>query len=257
MADYVKFLGTAGARFVMARQLRYSAGTLLRLSGRGILLDPGPGSLLRCARSRPRIEPTELDAVILTHAHIDHSGDVNAVLDAMTAGGFRRRGRLFAPAECLQGPDAVVLPYLRDHVARTSVLAPSRHYRLGPVRLSTSVRHRHPAETYGLKFHRRAGMLAFVTDTEYFEGLAESYRDADVLVISVVRHHPHPDGRVMHLCVADARALIVEVRPRLAVLTHFGMTMLEAGPGRVAARLSDELGVKVVAARDGMTLELD
>ena len=97
--DFVKFLGTAGARFVMARQVRYSAGTLIRLKGKSLMLDPGPGTLVRCALARPKIDAARLDAILLTHAHIDHSGDVNVLIDAMTAGGLERRGALFAPAE--------------------------------------------------------------------------------------------------------------------------------------------------------------
>ena len=62
--SFVKFLGTAGARFVMARQLRYSAGTLVALDGQRIMLDPGPGTLVRCAKARPRIDPAGLDAVL-------------------------------------------------------------------------------------------------------------------------------------------------------------------------------------------------
>ena len=256
MGDYVKFLGTAGARFVMARQLRYSAGTFLCLQGQRIMLDPGPGTLLRCARCRPPIDATTLDAVVLTHSHIDHSGDVNAVLDAMTAGGFQPRGRLFAPAECLDGPDAVVLGYLRGHLDGITVLGPSAVYALGPVGFRTSVRHRHPAETYGLKFNSDAGVVAFLVDTEYFDGLAGAYEEADVLVISVVRQKPHPSGSVMHLSVDDARRVIQQVRPRQTVLTHFGMTMLTADPRRIADQLSAELGLDVAAAYDGMALEL-
>jgi len=33
--------------------------------------------------------------------------------------------------------------------------------------------------------------------------------------------------------------------------------MLQAKPWEVAERLSEETGVKVIAARDGMTLEID
>ena len=254
--DFIKFLGTAGARFVMARQLRYSAGTFLSLAGQRIMLDPGPGTLLRCAKSRPRIDPATLDAVILTHAHVDHSGDLSAVLDAMTAGGFRPRGRLFAPQECLEGRDAVVLAYLRKCVEGITVLGPHADYSLGPLAFGTSCRHMHPLETYGLKLRLAGGTLAFLVDTLFFEGLIEEYAGADVLVLNVVRADTRPSTTIMHLTVEDARRIIAAVRPRKAVLTHFGMTMLEAHPREIAQKMTDELGVEVIAASDGMTIEL-
>jgi ribonuclease BN (tRNA processing enzyme) len=255
--DYVKFLGTAGARFVMARQLRYSAGTLLSLAGGLLMLDPGPGTLLRCAKSRPRVDPADLEAVILTHAHLDHTGDVDAMLDAMTGGGFKPGGALFAPRQCLEGPDAVVLRYLREHLDRVVPLEPETEYQVGAVTFRTSVRHRHPVETYGIKFHCGGQVIAFLADTLYFDGLAAAYADADVLVVNVVRRRPHESGTVMHLTLDDARRVIAEVRPRRAVLTHFGMTMLTARPRELAARMSEELGLEVIAATDGMTLALD
>ena len=255
--DLVKFLGTAGARFVVARQMRYSAGTFLRLGGKAIMLDPGPGTLTRCAASRPRIDATKLDAVILTHSHIDHSNDVNILLDAMTAGGLEKRGHLFAPAECLEGPRKVLFDYLRDFPTRIVTLEAQSDYELDGVRFSTSVRHHHQAETYGVRFHRAPGAVSFLADTEYFDGLAESYAGSDVLVVNVVRLEPHKSVRIMHLTLADAERIIGEVRPRRAVLTHFGMTMLKAKPRELAARMSDRLGLEVIAARDGMTLQLD
>lgn len=254
--DFVKFLGTAGARFVMAKQLRYSAGTFLALKGQKLMLDPGPGTLVRCAKSRPPIDPCSLDAIVLTHAHIDHSGDVNALLDAMTSGGFQRRGQLFAPGECLDGPNAVVLQYLRGFLSEVTVLEPQKDYAVGPLTFTTSPRHRHPVETYGVKFRLNGRTVAFLVDTEYFDGLADAYADADVLVLNVVRHHPHDSGVVMHLSLDDARKVIAEVRPRKAVLTHYGMTMLKARPHELALGLSKELGLDVIAASDGMTLEL-
>jgi len=255
--NFIKFLGTAGARFVMARQLRYSAGTLVAIGGQKVMLDPGPGTLVRCARSRPPIDPSQLDAVILTHAHLDHSGDVNAVLDAMTLGGFKRRGSLFAPRESLEGPNAVVLNYLREFVERIVTLEPECDYAVGPLRFTTSVRHKHSAETYGVKFAWDGRTVAFLVDTLHFDGLAESYQGADVLIINVVRHEPHESGTVMHLSLDDARRLIRQIAPRRAVLTHYGMTMLQAKPYRIAERLTDELGIEVIAASDGMTLDLD
>ena len=255
--NFIKFLGTAGARFVMARQIRFSAGTFLRMLGLNLMLDPGPGTLVRCAKSRPRIDPAKLDAVLLTHAHIDHSGDLNGVLDAMTGGGFRPHGALFAPRECLEGENAVLLKYLRSHLVRIEVLEPQSDYELGPLRFSTSVRHAHAAETCGLKFDLGGRTVSFLVDTEFFPELIDSYAGADVLVMNLVRETPYPGGKVKHLCLEDARQILSAIRPRIAVITHFGMTMLKADPRRVAAQLTEELpDVEVMAASDGMRLEL-
>ena len=63
---------------------------------------------------------------------------------------------------------------------------------------------------------------------------------------------------VNHLCVNDART-IIETRkhkPKVVILTHFGMTMLRNKPWEIAKRLSEETGVDVIAAHDGMEFEL-
>jgi hypothetical protein len=39
-------------------------------------------------------------------------------------------------------------------------------------------------------------------------------------------------------------------------MTHFGMRMLQADPSELAERLSQETGRRIIAARDGMTLEI-
>lgn len=255
--DWIKFLGTAGARFVMARQIRCSAGTYLHLQGRDLMLDPGPGTLTRCATCRPSIDVTELDAVILTHAHIDHSNDVNALIDAMTTGGIEHRGALFAPRDCLEGPNRVVLNYLRDYPERVVSLEPESHYEIDGLHFSTSVAHDHAVQTYGITFDRPGGNLSFLVDTRYFEGLAESYRGSEVLVINVVRHHPHQKLDLQHLSIGQAEGLIRAVQPRLAVITHFGMTMVKAKLWELAEEMSERLGIEVIAASDGQKLELD
>ncbi len=256
-SDLIKFLGTAGARFVVARQLRSSAGTFVRIDGRNIVLDPGPGTLVRLAKSKPPIDVTKLDGIILSHLHIDHSNDVNVLIDAMTSGGLDRRGVLFAPASCLEGDHAVVLRYLRRFVEAIVTLEAEKTYSLGSLSFTTSVAHDHGTETYGVSFTRSGKKVSFVVDTRYAPKLVESYEGADVLVMNIVRLTRHESGEVLHLCVDDARELLRQVGPRVAVLTHFGMTMIRAKPWLVAQRLSEELGLDVRAASDGMTLELD
>ncbi|HPL63451.1 MAG TPA: MBL fold metallo-hydrolase [Syntrophales bacterium] len=253
MDNYIKFLGTGGARFVVARQLRHSGGVYLHLKGKKIIMDPGPGTLVRCAASRPPIDVAGLDALILTHAHIDHSNDVNILIDGMTEGGFKKRGTLFAPGECLEGENAVVLKYLRPFLERIEILSAGRNYELDGVRFSTSVRHKHPAETYGIIFDLDGVRLSFLVDTLFFKELIESYRGTDVLVINIVRYETLKPG-IMHLDIGDVTGILQEIRPKKAVLTHFGMTMLRAKPRDVAAALARETGIEVIAASDGMKI---
>jgi len=253
---FIKFLGTAGARFVVAKQLRSSAGVYMSMEEKGIMLDPGPGTLVRCAKSKPGIDVTKLDAIILTHAHIDHSNDVNILLDAMTGGGLEKRGMLFAPRQCIDGENAVVLPYLRSYVRDIITLTPHQTYTIDSVTFTTSFTHHHPVETMGVIFDYHGRKISFMVDTKYFPELITDYKDSDILVINVVRFKPHESDRVMHLCIDDVREMLPKIHPRKAILTHFGMTMLMAKPWEVASQLSDELGIEVIAASDGMTVEL-
>ena len=138
--NYIKFLGTAGARYVVAKQLRSSAGIFLHLKNKKIVLDPGPGTLVRCAASKPTIEVATIDAIILSHLHIDHTNDVNVLIDAMTEGGLKKRGVLFAPAECLQGENAIVLRYLRGFPQEIVTLQENSRYMLGDLSFSGSSR---------------------------------------------------------------------------------------------------------------------
>jgi ribonuclease BN (tRNA processing enzyme) len=255
--EFIKFLGTAGARFVVARQLRSSAGVFISMKGKNIILDPGPGTLVRCAKSRPGIDVTKFDAIILTHAHIDHTSDVNILIDAMTSGGLRRRGILFAPKECIYGEDAVVLKYLRDLVEAIVILEENQAYGIDDLRFSTSLRHQHPVETYGINFDLDGRKISFMVDTRYFPDLIRSYTGAHLLVMNVVRYDPHESGEVMHLCVDDVRRILSEIRPGRAILTHFGMTMLKGRPWELAKKLTEELGLDVIMASDGMTVELE
>ncbi len=256
----LKFLGTGGARFVVARQLRASGGTVITAGDVQVVLDPGPGTLVRCAKARPPIDVTALDAVVLTHAHIDHSCDVNVLVDALTDGGLRRRGLLFAPRECLEGENAVVLRYLRSFLEDVVVLEPETGYRVGDLEFRTSLPHRHgvdrEVETYGAKFRLAGRTVSFMVDTAWFEGLAAGYAGSDVLVMNVVRHVASSNPGVRHLSSEDAERLLAEIRPSRAILTHFGMTMLKAKPWVVAEQMSGRLGLPVRAATDGMTLEI-
>ena len=253
--NFIKFLGTAGARFVVAKQLRASGGIWFSLDGTNLLVDPGPGSLVRCLSSRPKLDPTHLDGIILSHRHLDHANDINVMIEAMTMGGFQSRGTLFAPSDALDG-EPVVLHYIKDYVDKVEILKEHTSYQVKGTTFSTVHRHRHPVETYGFKFLLPGLTVSLITDTHMFPALIEDYQ-SDIVIINVVLLNAIPDLPIDHLSIEDAKVLIKGIKPKLAVLTHFGMTILKAKPWKIAESIQEKTGIKVIAASDGMTLSLD
>ena len=249
----ITFLGTAGARFVVARQLRASGGLWCSFEGKNILIDPGPGSLLRCHGSEPKLDPAHLDAIILTHKHLDHSNDINIMIEAMTDGGYKKRGVVFCPQDALK-QDPVILEYIRSHPEKIEILKERKEYTLGNLQFTAPVKQVHGVETYGLKFFLNSGTVSLIADTRFFPEMIQAY-SADILIINVVFFEPREEFD--HLSLDDAKSIIQEIRPKHAILTHFGINMLKAKPYEQAHILSEEIGLPVQSAYDGITLNMD
>ena len=248
--DSITFLGTAGARFAVIKQFLASGGLWLNLSGTEILIDPGPGCIVQSTKRK--LAADKLSAIILSHRHLDHSADTNIMTEAMTEGGFKKRGRLFAPADAL-GTEPVIFSYLRNCLEGVEILEEGKSYSIGDVSFTTPIRHIHPAETYGMLFRTGGHTFSYIADSLYFDGLCHSY-SSELLIMNVVFLE---SGRpVDHLSVPDAKHMIMELKPKVAILSHFGTTMWKAKPWEIAQRLSEETGIRVIAARDGMKFEL-
>jgi len=245
----VYFLGTAGARYVVAKQLRSSAGTVLEEDGEFLLLDPGPGTLVYLAKHKLPVE--KIKSILLSHKHLDHSADLNIIVDAITEGAFKRRGRLFIPKEAWE--EGILLPYLKEALAETIFLKEKEVYQTSKFSFITTCRLYHSAETYGFIFSLKNGKrLGFLVDTAFFEELIPEFQGVNYFIVNLVRYDPK-EG-VLHLSVRDVRKLLEALRPEVAVITHFGMTMLRANPFKVAKELSKELNLRVLTAYDGLKL---
>ena len=129
------------------------------------------------------------------------------------------------------------------------------------VTFATPIRHIHPAETYGMVFKTAGHTFSYIADGRYFDGLLDSY-GGELVIMNVAFLEPRlakksPSGFPLdHLSVPDAEHIIKELRPKVAILTHFGMKMWRAKPVEIAERLSQQTGVRVLAARDGMRFDL-
>ncbi len=242
---------------MIINQFLASGGLWLNLSGTEILIDPGPGCIVQTTKRKLKAE--KLSAIILSHRHLDHSADINIMVEAMTQGGMKQHGWLFAPADALE-TEPVIFSYLKDYLEGVEILQEGKSYSVGNISFTTPVRHIHLVETYGMVFKTAKHTFSCITDTRYFDSLSKHY-GGELLIINVVFLEPrspvdHSTMPIDHLSVPDAEHIITELKPKAAILTHFGMGMWRAKPWEIAERMTEKTGIKVIAARDGMRFDL-
>jgi phosphoribosyl 1,2-cyclic phosphodiesterase len=255
--DTITFLGTGGARFMIISQVLASGGLWFNFGGTEILMDPGPGSIIQATQRK--LNPERLSGIIVSHRHLDHSADANIMVEAMTRGGFRRQGCLFAPKDALE-TEPVVFEYLKKRLESVQTLVAGGTYTLGNVTFTTPVQHVHGVENYGFVFQTGKYKIAYITDTTYFKELQTHYK-GDLLLLNVVflepvRKHGIEGMPINHLALPDAERLITEIKPKIAILTHFGMGMFDANPSLLAEQITQKTGIRTIAARDGMEFHL-
>lgn len=190
-----------------------------------LLLDCGPGVLARLRANDggwPRV-----DAVAITHFHLDHWGDLVPWIF----------GAAFGPGREVPRPELWLPPggleRLRDHGERMSFVGqiedafePREYADDVPFDAAgfgvTPHRLDHYSElTFGLRVSNHASSLAYSGDTGPSDNLAELARDADVFLCEATLKEPEPaerghlseDEAVAAFEASGAKRLIVIHRP--------------------------------------------
>ena len=252
----IVFLGTGGGRFATITQKRRTGGIRILSENLNAHLDPGPGALVYSIQLG--LDPQKLRAVLVSHSHPDHYVDAEVLVEAMTRGMTKRRGVLAASHSVLVGNEVCgpsISKYHQGMPEHVIEVRPGVSFSLGGLRVvGTEARHTDP-DTVGFRFEAGdVGDFAYTSDTEYFEGIGRYYEGVRLLILCVMR----PSGKPWkgHMTTDDAIMIINEARPEMAVITHFGMKMIFKGPPREAKVIQQRTGVPVVAAVDGMRIEL-
>jgi phosphoribosyl 1,2-cyclic phosphodiesterase len=94
--------------------------------------------------------------------------------------------------------------------------------------------------------------LSYLSDTEYMPELLEDHEGADVLILNTV--NPFTIKTENNLNSEAAVKLISHLKPKLSVITHFSIKMLQADPIVEAREISRQTGHQIIAAGDGLSL---
>jgi phosphoribosyl 1,2-cyclic phosphodiesterase len=250
------FLGTGGGRFTMITQRRRTAGIRLLHGDTNIHIDPGPGALI--FSNWAKINPQRLNGVIVTHCHPDHYTDAEVLIEAMSHGTREKRGILAAPSSVLSGNndcDSSISSYHQKLVKEIHRLKPGQSFRVDEIEFEAVKSWHSDPDSVGLKFNLPdIGTIGYTSDTGYKPELIKSYNGVRLLIACTM--WPNEQYLHMHLNTNETLKLIEEIKPECAIITHFGMRMLNADPEEEASYLEDSSGIPTIAARDGMRVIL-
>ncbi len=215
-----------GSGTALPTATRGSPGHLLRMAdGRGVLVDPGPGSVRAAARCGVLL--ASIRAVLVTHFHVDHVLDLFALLfglrnpalgkSKLTVIGPTGIADLVARAHGLFG-DWVALPPERlafIELEPGPFAIELEHQRLEGV----AVRMPHLGHSLGYRIQGIARTIAYSGDTGGGDAPIELGRGADVYVLEAAFPEGSPTTR--HLTPSAAARIATAAGTKELVLTHF------------------------------------
>ena len=216
----VTLLGTGTA---IPEADRFPSSALIKTDEQTVLVDIGPGILRRMAQAGLPLE--DLDTVLITHFHTDHTADLPALLFALRSPRYKHRPPLhiYGPPglqQFLQHLTAAwpwVDPEQAEYHLMVRELAPGP-FEMGEMRV-TAVAVEHTANSMGYRIEAEGGVAAFSGDADECPGLLELAKDADLFVCDCA----FPDGSYTagHLTPSRAGRVAAEANCRKLVLTHF------------------------------------
>ena len=243
-----------------------SAAYWLDIAGHGLLLDPGPGAMVRLVRQPGAPDDVDLvPAVLLSHLHLDHTADLAPLLFAL------RTVLASNPAPLLlAGPRGLAgfLDRLREvygdwlqprrREIRVLELTPGQAVDLpgGGLAETFAVAHeeqRFGQDCLGWRFTDAQGRrLVYSGDSGPCATLTAAARGCDLLLVECST----PDDLAVpgHMSPAGVIALVEAARPARVVLTHLYPLVARQQPDRTVTAAT---GVACTAAVDGDVFTLD
>ena len=247
------FLGTGGDAHVIGKQIRASGGFVLVVDDTQMHFDPGPGALVKAVEYGVPLRNNT--AVVVSNSSLYRCNDVNAVIDAMTLAGLDKTGVLIGCKDVICG-DAEGNTYLtqfhKQCVERFICLEPGGKVGINHIEIrALPVKHK-SENSIAFKVFTSKFTMGYTSDTAYSSDLVTALKDVDLLLLHVLNPG---DTKVQHgLCTEDAKKIISAVKPKLAILSGFGIKLIKEDVLEEARDIQRSTGIQTLAAKDGMVI---
>ena len=239
-------LTVLGSNGTYATPGRPTSGYLVSNADTRIWLDAGTGTF--CALL-DLVSPAELDAVIISHAHPDHSADLFALYHWLRfSPGAGSRLALFVPEGLAERFEAFLTGPLEE-VFDVRIPAPVEEVGSFTVRFA---RADHSVPTLQVRFDAAGDSLAYSADTGLECDLVELARDVDVL-LSEATYQGNDKDFAQHLTAREAGGIAARAGAARLVLTHLVPT-LEAG--QTISEAAEVFAGEILVATPGLEVEV-
>ena len=194
-----------------------SSGYLLEHKGYKLLLDCGSGVL---SQLQSFASPSELDAVLLTHSHPDHTADIgvlqHALLIGHMSGGKNRCLPIYTHSD-----DAKFIETLNyKSYTRWEQVAAGMTIQIGPFAV-TAMRTRHSVPCFAYRIEAGGRIFGYTGDTAFKEEFASFFHGTHVL-LSECNFYKGMEAaeRAGHLTSEHAAVIARDAKIERLILTH-------------------------------------
>ncbi|MFZ3172743.1 MAG: MBL fold metallo-hydrolase [Carboxydocellales bacterium] len=283
----ITFLGTGGNPESVIAQRPRTAGFLVEFGNLFMYVDPGPGALQGVLEAR--VDLGNLDAVYISHGHVDHYAGAESIIEGMCWAMSTRRGLLMGPKNIFEVEHSIS----RFHQGETEKygymggpevvhLEAGKTLTIKDVQL-TPVRAYHGGENYGFILEAGGLRLGYTGDTNYIlaystpegiqevkrfgpimdfqqveryrEDIREAFSQVDVLIANITSHNSWVHRHITGLGLAH---LLQNSQVKLCYLSHFNYCCVEPEDIRfkMAEYVEGMTGIPTRAAQDMEHLDL-
>lgn len=252
-------LTVLGSGSTVPHPRRTSSGYWLETSGGSLLLDCAPTVPSRAAACG--CDWPNLDAVWISHFHMDHCGGLGALLTgtkhARETSQRSKPLRIFGPAG-LGGLVARLNDVnnyrLLDQMFPVEIVEISEleKFEILPGVEAVALDTLHTDESHAIRVSDRKKTLVYTADTSFDERIAAFGRGADLLILECTFIRDKPVQK--HLELTEAMYLIRKAKPKRAMLTHFYPEWDDVDFDLEVAKF--EPRCQVIGAVDGLNLEI-
>jgi ribonuclease BN (tRNA processing enzyme) len=244
----VTVLGSAGTR---PGRCRACSSYLVEHDGYRLLLDCGNGSLANLYRV---LDPADLDAVLISHQHLDHWADLVGMYYALRFDA-QRTMPVYGPAglgEFIRG----ALPPDDDaflDVCRFTVADAGERLELGPLQVELFAAN-HPVPTLASRITADGSVLAYSADSAPSAELVRAAQGVDLFIADCTWLEPAdrwPSG--VHMTGAQAAQHAAKAEAKRMMATHVWPA---TDPEEVAAEVREHFDGELLVCEDMAVLEL-